>query len=62
MAVSSTAHPDRVRMVCKKAVKEITSAAGPGGMAMLDGLDSILNMLDKKDEALSDGGMLVCRI
>ncbi len=57
MAVSSAAHPDRVKMVYKKAVKEITAAAGPGGMSMIDGLDRVLDHLDKRDEALSDGGM-----
>ena len=60
MAVSSAAHPDRVRMVYKKAVKEITVAAGPGGMSMLDGLDCILDDLDRQDETISDGGTSTC--
>lgn len=57
MAVSSAAHPDRVRMVYKKAVKEITAAAGPCGMSMIDGLDRVLDHLDERDEALSDRGI-----
>ena len=56
MAVSSAAHPDRVKMVYQKAVREITAAKGPGGMSMVDGLDRILDNLDKRDEKLSDGG------
>lgn len=59
MAVSCAAHPDQVRTVYKKAVKEITAAAGPSGMNMLDGLDSILDNLDRRDEALSDGGTCI---
>ena len=42
MAVSTAAHPDRVRMVYRKALKEITSTAGPG-MSMLEGLDRTLD-------------------
>lgn len=61
MAVSAAAHPDRVRMVYKKAVREITAAAGPGGISMIDGVDRILDHLDKRDEELSDGGMTLAR-
>ena len=58
MAVSTAAHPDRVRMVYRKALKEITSTAGPG-MSMLEGLDRTLDRLESQYEALSDGGMII---
>lgn len=56
MAVSSAAHPDRVKHIYRKAVKEITAAAGPSGASIIDTLDSVFDALDKSDEALSDGG------
>jgi hypothetical protein len=55
MAVSSAAHPDRVKHIYRKAVKEITAAAGPSGASIIDTLDSAFDALD---EALSDGGNL----
>ena len=58
MAVSSAAHADRVRSICRKVVKEVSAAAGPGGMAVVDGLDAACDAIDKKDEHLSDGGKL----
>ena len=58
MAVSSAAHPDRVKHIYRKAVKEITAAAGPSGASIIDTLDSAFDALDKSDEALSDGGNL----
>lgn len=58
MAVSSAAHPDRVKHIYRKAVKEITAAAGPSGASIIDTLDLAFDALDKSDEALSDGGNL----
>ena len=58
MAVSSAAHADRVRSICRKVVKEVSAAADPGGMAVADGLDAACDAIDKKDEHLSDGGKL----
>ena len=58
MAVSSAAYADRVRSICRKVVKEVSAAAGPGGMAVVDGLDAACDAIDKKDEHLSDGGKL----
>ncbi len=57
MAVSSAAHPDQVKMVYKKAAKEIAAAAGPRGALIVDGLDQLLDDLDKADQTLADGGM-----
>lgn len=56
MTVSSAAHPDRVKHIYRKAVKEITAAAGPSGASIIDTLDSAFDAFDKSDEALSDGG------
>ena len=58
MAVSSAAHPDRIKHIYRKAVKEITAAAGPSGVSVIDTLDSTFDALDKSDEALSNGGIL----
>jgi hypothetical protein len=55
MAVSAAAHADRVKHIYRKAVKEITAAAGPSGASIIDTLDSAFDALD---EALSDGGNL----
>ena len=57
MAVSTAAHPDRVKHIYRKAIKEITAAAGPSGASIIDTLDSAFDALDKSDEALSDGGI-----
>ena len=56
MAVSAAAHPDHVRMVYRKALKEISTQAGPG-MNILDNLDDTLDRLECQDNALNDGGM-----
>ena len=48
MAVSSAAHADRVISICRKVVKEVSAAAGPEGMAVMDSLfenDSICSNL-----------------
>ena len=58
MAVSSAAHPDRVKHIYRKAVKQITAAAGPSGASIIDTLDSAFDALETNDEALSDGGNL----
>ena len=63
MAVSSAAHADRVRSICRKVVKEVSAAAGPGGMAVVDSLDAACDAIDKRDEYLSNGGKLcVCGV
>ena len=36
MAVSTAAHPDRVKHIYRKTVKEITAAAGPSGASIID--------------------------
>ena len=59
MAVSLAAHPDRVKKIYRTAVKEITAAAGPSGASIIDELDSAYDVLDKKDEDLSDGGIII---
>ena len=56
MAVSSAAHPDRVKHIYRKAVKEITAAAGPSGASIIHTLDLAFDALDKSNEALSDVG------
>ena len=46
MAVSSAAHTDRVKTIYRKAVKEITAAAGPSGASIIETLDSAYDALD----------------
>ena len=57
MAVSSAAHADRIRKLCQKVVKEVSAAAGPGGMAIIESLDTACDAIDQKDQVLSDGSM-----
>lgn len=59
MAVSSAAHPDRVRSMCRKVVKEVAAASGPGGMCVVENLDASCDAIDKKDNLLSNGGSTV---
>lgn len=59
MAVSSAAHQDRVKKIYRHAVKEISAAAGPSGVSMIDTLDSAFDVLDKSDKDLSDGGNII---
>lgn len=35
MAVSTAAHPDRIKHIYRKAVKEIVAAAGPSGTSTI---------------------------
>lgn len=56
MAVSSVAHADRVRSLCRKVVKEVSAAARPGGMSVVHNLDRSCDAIDRKDQVLSDGG------
>ena len=42
VAVSTSAHPDRVKHIYRKAIKEITAAAGPSGASIIDTLDQHL--------------------
>ena len=56
MAASTTAHPDRIKHIYRKADKEIVAAAGPSGASTVDMLDSAFDALDKSDEDLTDGG------
>ena len=55
MAVSTAAHPDRIKHIYRKAVKEIVAAAGPSGTSTIDMLDSAFDALDKNDEDLNEG-------
>ena len=56
MAVSSAVHPDRVRSLYKKVVKEVSAAAGPSGICTIESLDTACNAVDKKDNLLGSGG------
>ena len=56
MAVSSAAHPDRVKSIVRKAVNKISAAASQGGMSIVEGFDKGCDTIDKKDEEMSDGG------
>ena len=40
-------------------VKEVSVAAGPGGMAAVDRLDAACDAIDERDEHFSDGGKLM---
>ena len=59
MAVSSAAHPDRVKSIVRKAVRQISAAASQGGMSIVEGFDKACDAIDKKDEEMSDGGITV---
>ena len=54
-SVSSAAH---LKHIYRKAVKEISAAAGPSGVSIIDTLDSAFDALNMSDKALSDGGNL----
>ena len=49
MALSSAAHPDSLKHIYKKPVKEIMAVAGPSGASIIDTLDSAFDALDKSD-------------
>ena len=59
MAVSSAAHPDRVRSLCRRVVKEVSAAAGPGGISVVENLDRSCDAIDAKDDVLCSGGRVV---
>ena len=45
-----------------KVAKEVSVAAGPGGMAVVDRLDAACDATDERDEHFSGGGKLMMLI
>ena len=62
MAVSSAAHPDRVKSIVRKIVKDISTAATLGRMSIVESFDRACDAIDKKDEQMNDGGMIITGI
>lgn len=62
MAVSLAAHPDRVKSIYRKTVKHIAEKAGPNGVSFIEKMDSAFDALDKKDDEVSNEGIINCYV